>query len=64
SQVIRCRAAILWKPGAPFSIEEVEVAPPKAKEVRIKVKKKKNSYFHPKIKAVNCKLHILFTMLN
>ncbi|XP_054341386.1 alcohol dehydrogenase 6 [Pongo pygmaeus] len=36
-QVIRCKAAILWKPGAPFSIEEVEVAPPKAKEVRIKV---------------------------
>nr|XP_006208998.1 alcohol dehydrogenase 6 isoform X2 [Vicugna pacos] len=33
-KVIRCRAAILWKPGAPFSIEEVEVAPPKAKEVR------------------------------
>ncbi|XP_045854550.1 alcohol dehydrogenase 6 [Meles meles] len=36
-KVIRCRAAILWKPGAPFSIEEVEVAPPKAKEVRIKI---------------------------
>ncbi|XP_031990537.1 alcohol dehydrogenase 6 [Hylobates moloch] len=36
-QVIRCKAAILWKPGAPFSIEEVEVAPPKAKEVCIKV---------------------------
>ncbi|KAB1282237.1 Alcohol dehydrogenase 6 [Camelus dromedarius] len=36
-EVIRCRAAILWKPGAPFSIEEVEVAPPKAKEVRVKI---------------------------
>ncbi|XP_008705413.1 alcohol dehydrogenase 6 [Ursus maritimus] len=36
-KVIRCRAAILWKPGVPFSIEEVEVAPPKAKEVRIKI---------------------------
>ncbi|XP_007947058.1 alcohol dehydrogenase 6 [Orycteropus afer afer] len=36
-QVIRCRAAVLWKPDAPFSIEEVEVAPPKAKEVRIKI---------------------------
>uniref|UniRef100_A0A8C3VZI8 Alcohol dehydrogenase 6 (class V) n=1 Tax=Catagonus wagneri TaxID=51154 RepID=A0A8C3VZI8_9CETA len=36
-KVIRCRAAILWKPGASFSIEEIEVAPPKAKEVRIKI---------------------------
>ncbi|XP_025729331.1 alcohol dehydrogenase 6 [Callorhinus ursinus] len=36
-KVIRCRAAILWKPGVQFSIEEVEVAPPKAKEVRIKI---------------------------
>ncbi|XP_053522379.1 alcohol dehydrogenase 6 [Artibeus jamaicensis] len=36
-KVIKCRAAILWKPNAPFSIEEVEVAPPKAKEVRIKI---------------------------
>ncbi|KAI4543086.1 hypothetical protein MG293_007212, partial [Ovis ammon polii] len=35
--VIRCRAAIVWKPGGSFSIEEVEVAPPKAKEVRIKM---------------------------
>ncbi|KAJ8784369.1 hypothetical protein J1605_008302 [Eschrichtius robustus] len=34
--VIRCRAAILWKPAGPFSIEKVEVAPPKAKEVHIK----------------------------
>ncbi|KAF5926660.1 hypothetical protein HPG69_001289, partial [Diceros bicornis minor] len=37
SQVIRCRAAILWKPGTPLSIEEIEVAPPKVKEVRIKI---------------------------
>jgi hypothetical protein len=36
--VIRCKAAVLWKPGAPLAIEEIEVAPPKAKEVRIKVK--------------------------
>uniref|UniRef100_A0A8C2NZT8 Uncharacterized protein n=1 Tax=Capra hircus TaxID=9925 RepID=A0A8C2NZT8_CAPHI len=32
----KSRAAIVWKPGGSFSIEEVEVAPPKAKEVRIK----------------------------
>ncbi|XP_075400986.1 alcohol dehydrogenase 6-like [Tenrec ecaudatus] len=36
-KVIRCKAAILWEPGAPFSIEEVEVAPPRAQEVRIKI---------------------------
>ncbi|XP_027629115.1 alcohol dehydrogenase 6 [Tupaia chinensis] len=36
-KVIRCRAAIVWNPGDPFSIEEVEMAPPKAKEVRIKI---------------------------
>lgn len=37
SQVIKCKAAVAWEPGKPLSIEEVEVAPPKAHEVRIKV---------------------------
>lgn len=36
-QVIKCRAAIAWEAGKPLSIEEVEVAPPKAHEVRIKI---------------------------
>ncbi|XP_028932681.1 alcohol dehydrogenase E chain-like [Ornithorhynchus anatinus] len=36
-KVIRCKAAVLWEPKKPFSIEEVEVAPPKALEVRIKI---------------------------
>uniref|UniRef100_G3TAU5 Alcohol dehydrogenase 6 (class V) n=1 Tax=Loxodonta africana TaxID=9785 RepID=G3TAU5_LOXAF len=36
-KVIKCRAAIFWKPGTPFSTEEVEVSPPKAKEIRIKI---------------------------
>ncbi|TKS72016.1 Alcohol dehydrogenase class-3 [Collichthys lucidus] len=36
-QVIRCKAAVAWEAGKPLSIEEVEVAPPKAHEVRIKV---------------------------
>uniref|UniRef100_A0A8C0ZNV8 Uncharacterized protein n=1 Tax=Castor canadensis TaxID=51338 RepID=A0A8C0ZNV8_CASCN len=30
--------AVLWEIKKPLSIEEVEVAPPKAHEVRIKVK--------------------------
>jgi hypothetical protein len=37
-QVIKCNAAVLWEIKKPLSIEEVEVAPPKAHEVRIKVK--------------------------
>ncbi|XP_006010701.1 alcohol dehydrogenase class-3 [Latimeria chalumnae] len=36
-KVIKCRAAVAWELGKPLSIEEVEVAPPKAHEVRIKV---------------------------
>uniref|UniRef100_A0A2K6UJ62 alcohol dehydrogenase n=1 Tax=Saimiri boliviensis boliviensis TaxID=39432 RepID=A0A2K6UJ62_SAIBB len=36
-KVIKCKAAVLWELNKPFSIEEVEVAPPKAHEVRIKI---------------------------
>ncbi|XP_017371694.1 alcohol dehydrogenase 1C-like isoform X3 [Cebus imitator] len=36
-KVIKCKAAVLWEVNKPFSIEEVEVAPPKAHEVRIKI---------------------------
>ncbi|XP_008056055.2 alcohol dehydrogenase 1C [Carlito syrichta] len=36
-KVIKCKAAVLWEAKQPFSIEEVEVAPPKAHEVRIKM---------------------------
>ncbi|GKD06713.1 alcohol dehydrogenase-like 7 protein [Tanacetum coccineum] len=34
---IRCKAAIVRKAGEPLVIEEVIVAPPKAREVRIKI---------------------------
>lgn len=37
-QVIRCRAAVAWAAGKSLSVEEIEVAPPKAREVRVKVK--------------------------
>ncbi|XP_044133459.1 alcohol dehydrogenase 1-like [Bufo gargarizans] len=37
SQVIKCKAAVCWAPNQPLSIEEIEVAPPKAHEVRIKI---------------------------
>ncbi|KAK9744635.1 Zinc-binding dehydrogenase [Popillia japonica] len=36
-QVIKCKAAVAWEPKQPLSYEEVEVAPPKAHEVRIKI---------------------------
>ncbi|KAL7424307.1 formate dehydrogenase (NAD+) [Cryptotrichosporon argae] len=36
-KTITCKAAIAWEAGKPLSIETVEVAPPQAGEVRIKV---------------------------
>lgn len=36
-QVITCKAAVCWRPGEPLVIQEVEVAPPQASEVRIKI---------------------------
>ncbi|XP_007947059.2 all-trans-retinol dehydrogenase [NAD(+)] ADH7-like [Orycteropus afer afer] len=36
-KVIKCKAAVLWEPKKPFSIEEIEVAQLKAKEVRIQL---------------------------
>ncbi|KAM4810549.1 alcohol dehydrogenase 1-like [Rhinophrynus dorsalis] len=36
-KVIKCKAAVAWGPKQPLSIEEIEVAPPKAHEVRIKI---------------------------
>ncbi|CAN6480018.1 unnamed protein product [Victoria cruziana] len=36
-KTIRCKGAVCWKRGEPLVIEEVDVAPPQAWEVRIKV---------------------------
>ncbi|XP_069086292.1 alcohol dehydrogenase 1-like [Pleurodeles waltl] len=36
-KIIKCKAAIAWALHQPLSIEDVEVAPPKAHEVRIKI---------------------------
>lgn len=36
-KIIRCKAAVCWEPNKPLSIEEIEVAPPKAHEVRVKI---------------------------
>lgn len=35
--MIECKAAVAWAAKEPLSIETIEVAPPKAGEVRIKV---------------------------
>uniref|UniRef100_A0ABI7ZY37 Enoyl reductase (ER) domain-containing protein n=1 Tax=Felis catus TaxID=9685 RepID=A0ABI7ZY37_FELCA len=35
--VIKCKAAVAWEAGKPLCIEEVEVAPPKAHEVRVQI---------------------------
>uniref|UniRef100_A0A7E4WDI3 S-(hydroxymethyl)glutathione dehydrogenase n=1 Tax=Panagrellus redivivus TaxID=6233 RepID=A0A7E4WDI3_PANRE len=36
-KIIKCKAAIAWEAKKPLSIEEIEVHPPKAHEVRIKI---------------------------
>lgn len=36
-KTIQCKAAVAWEAGKPLSMEEVEVAPPKAGEVRLKL---------------------------
>ncbi|XP_072351384.1 alcohol dehydrogenase class-3 isoform X1 [Scyliorhinus torazame] len=36
-KTINCKAAVAWEAGKPLCIEVVEVAPPKAHEVRIKI---------------------------
>ncbi|XP_020588598.1 alcohol dehydrogenase-like 6 [Phalaenopsis equestris] len=37
STVLTCKAAVAWGPGEPLTLEEVEVDPPRAMELRIKV---------------------------
>lgn len=36
-KVIKCKAAVCWGAGEPLKLEEIEVAPPKAHEVRIHI---------------------------
>lgn len=36
-KVIKCKAAVCWGPREPLKIEQVEVEPPRANEVRIKI---------------------------
>jgi len=36
-ETIKCRAAVAWEAGKPLTIEEIEVEPPRAGEVRIKL---------------------------
>lgn len=36
-KAITCKAAVCWGRGEPLKVEDVEVAPPKTHEVRIKI---------------------------
>ncbi|XP_061751031.1 alcohol dehydrogenase 1-like isoform X3 [Nerophis ophidion] len=36
-KVIKCKAAVAWEPNKPLVIEEIEVDPPQANEVRVKI---------------------------
>lgn len=36
-KTINCKAAVCWAASEPLTIEDVEVAPPKAHEVRIHI---------------------------
>lgn len=36
-KTIKCKAAVCWAAGEPLKLEDVEVAPPKAHEVRIHI---------------------------
>jgi len=36
-KIIQCRAAVAWEPKMPLSLETIEVDPPKAGEVRVKI---------------------------
>jgi S-(hydroxymethyl)glutathione dehydrogenase/alcohol dehydrogenase len=36
-KTITCKAAVCWAADEPLTIEDVEVGPPKAHEVRVKI---------------------------
>lgn len=36
-QIIKCKAAVAWEAGKPLSLEDIEVLPPRANEVRIQI---------------------------
>jgi S-(hydroxymethyl)glutathione dehydrogenase/alcohol dehydrogenase len=36
-KVIKCKAAVCWGAGEPLKLEDIEVEPPRAHEVRIQI---------------------------
>lgn len=36
-QVIKCKAAVAWEAKQPLTVEDIEVAPPRENEVRVKI---------------------------
>ena len=47
AEVITCKAAVAWAAKKPLSIETIEVDPPKAGEVRIKIEYTGDCLFKP-----------------
>lgn len=45
-QTIRCKAAVCWGPAQPLKVEQVDVAPPRAHEVRIQILWTGSSHTH------------------
>ena len=44
-QTITCKAAVAWEAKKPLDITDIQIAPPKAGEVRVKVRGWINEYF-------------------
>ena len=46
-QVIECKAAVAWEAKQPLKVEDIQVAPPRAGEVRLKASTPSNLQWSP-----------------
>jgi len=56
-KVIKCKAAVCWGQREPLKIEQVEVEPPRAHEVRIKILYTGKSASHIDLFVIFCFSH-------
>ena len=65
-QVIKCRAAVAWEAKKPLVIEDIEVAPPKAGEVRVKVREREREEWSKHCVVNECvrEREVLSTLIN
>jgi S-(hydroxymethyl)glutathione dehydrogenase / alcohol dehydrogenase len=59
--VIKCKAAVCWSAGEPLKLEDVEVAPPRAHEVRIRILYTGEEIYLPHIAYLNLIIGICHT---